>query len=85
MFSSIDTYAKTSQEMLIRNIDASKFRGGLKISSAIQLIEFVMEGLLNKHLQEIIEAGAEGSLDLINRISWEINDFYELLKRGVHK
>jgi hypothetical protein len=81
----LPAYAKTSHELLILNIDTSKFRAGLEIDSVIQLIEIVLDRLLNKDLQELINLGAERSLDLINQISCEVSDFFDLLKRGVYK
>lgn len=83
--SRITGYAKTSHKLMQRDLDISKFKNGSNIEKAIQLIEISIEGLLNKHLPEMIAVGPGKSLDLINEIQREIEVFFELLKRGLYK
>jgi TetR/AcrR family transcriptional regulator len=79
------TYAVVSREILIKGADLSKFRDGVNIDKAIQLIQSVMEGILNRHLPALLHMNSESSLEWVESMFGEVKESFELLKRGLYQ
>jgi AcrR family transcriptional regulator len=74
-----------SMQWLMKDLDLLKFKEGVDIQKAIQLVFLVWEGTFARDLAQLTQMGPANSIPLVNRISEEVKENFELLKRGLYK
>lgn len=85
MKSRFAAYAQTSQGRLTDGLDTSKFREGIQPEKAIELVSLVLEGLFNRYLPTFQRSSPEESLRLVEVITAEARQYFEMLKKGLYK
>ena len=78
-------YAQGSVGRLSDGLDRSKFREGIQPEKAIELVNLVLEGLFNRHLPAFQRLSPADSLALVEKITAETRQYFELLKKGLYK
>jgi len=78
-------YFAGSQQLLLKDIDLLKFKEGVDVNQAYQLIHLVAEGVFNRYLPELSRVDAADSLRLVDRIITEVKGYFELLKVGLYR
>jgi TetR/AcrR family transcriptional regulator len=78
-------YATGSQEMLSRDIDRSKFRDDVDVEKAVKMINLMLEGLLSSHMAELKNSSPETSLEVVEKISQECEDYFEMIRKGIYR
>jgi AcrR family transcriptional regulator len=79
------SYASASMQMLFKDIDLSKFKEGVDVQKAIQLVLLVLEGIFSRYLPQLTRIGAEDSLKLLDQINQEVLENFALLKMGLYR
>ncbi len=78
-------YASGSMQVLLKDLDLTQFKEGIDVQKAIQLVFLVLEGIFTRYLPQLTRMNAADSLQLINRITDEVKENFDLLKRGLYK
>lgn len=78
-------YAAISRQRLTEGLDLSKFREGVEVGQAVELVYLTLEGIYNRHAPALRKASPREALDLVERITEETRGYFELLKKGVYK
>ena len=78
-------YAALAGARRLHGLDCSKFREGVDVEKAIELVSLVSEGLFNRYLPALKRTTTEGSLVLVEKIGDEVKDHFELIKSGIYK
>jgi TetR/AcrR family transcriptional regulator len=67
-------------------IDTSKFKDGMELKKTADFIIIFLEGFLNKHLDTFKQCSTPSeSLKLYKKISDEVQEYFEILKKGIYK
>jgi TetR/AcrR family transcriptional regulator len=85
MESRVPSFAADSMQFLLKDLDISKFKEGVDVQKAIQLIFLVLEGSFTRYLPQLTQMDAADSLQLIEQITEEVKEHFDLLKRGLYK
>jgi hypothetical protein len=85
MVSRVPSFAADSMQLLLKDLDLSKFKEGVAVQKAIQLVFLVLEGIFNRYLPQLTQMDPANSLQLIERITDEVTENFDLLKRGLYK
>lgn len=78
-------YAATSRSRLREGLDLSKFRQDVEVEEAIELVSLVLEGVYNRYAPALRQVSPEEALLLVEKLSAETRQYFELLKRGLYK
>jgi AcrR family transcriptional regulator len=78
-------YASASSQILLGDLDLSKFRPGISTTRVIEMIAFIQEGVLQKYQASIRGQSPEESLKTIDHITGEFHDYFDWLKFGVYQ
>lgn len=78
-------YAAGSMQALLKDLDLTKFKEGVDVQKAIQLVFLVLEGIFTRYLPQLTCMDAADSLQLVDRITDEAKENFELLKRGLYR
>ena len=78
-------YAAESRARLIEGLDLTRLREGLEVGKAIELVNLVLEGIYNRHAPALRQSSPEESLALVEAITAETREYFEILKQGVYK
>jgi hypothetical protein len=72
-------------QLLLKDLDLSKFKEGVDVQKAIQLVFLVLEGIFNRYLPQLTQMDPSNSLQLIERITDEVTENLDLLKTGLYR
>lgn len=78
-------YALQSRKLLMEGLDRSRFRDGVDIERAIEMIQLFSEGILNRYSEKIKSMGPAQSLVFIEGLEQEIRGYFEMIKTGVYR
>ncbi len=78
-------FAAESESSLYRGIDVSRFREGMDIKRAVEVITMFLEGYLNRHMDVLKKCTASESIKLYKKISSEVKKYFEIIKEGIYK
>lgn len=78
-------YAQESRRRLTDGLDRSKFREGVAVDQAIELVNLVIEGLYSRYLPAFQRLSPAEALKLVEKITAETHLYFEMLKKGVYK
>lgn len=78
-------YAALSREMLLKDLDLTRFKPDVEIDKAYQLILSLMEGIFSRYLPDLSSTAPDDSLHLVDRIFSEVEDSFEMLKSGLYR
>lgn len=79
------SFATGSMQFLLKDLDLTKFKEGVDVQKAIQLVFLVLEGIFNRYLPQLTQMDAAHSLQLIEQITDEVKENFELLKLGLYR
>jgi TetR/AcrR family transcriptional regulator len=79
------SFAADSMQLLLKELDLTKFQEGVDVQKAIQLVFLVLEGIFTRYLPQLTQMDAVHSIPLIEQISDEVKENFELLKRGLYR
>ncbi len=79
------SYATDSMQLLLKDLDLTRFKEGVDVQKAIQLVFLVLEGVFNRYLPQLTQMDAANSLQLIEQITDEVKENFDLLKRGLYR
>jgi AcrR family transcriptional regulator len=85
MESRVPSFAADSMQLLLKDLDLSKFKEGVDVQKAIQLVFLVLEGIFNRYLPQLTQMDPSNSLQLIERITDEVIENFDLLKTGLYQ
>jgi AcrR family transcriptional regulator len=85
MQSRFGEYAEASRQLVEKDLDRSRFREGVEVDKVVGMITLLMEGILNRSLAEIQRSSPEGSLAIVERITAEVEQYFEMIRRGVYQ
>jgi hypothetical protein len=85
MESRVPSFAADSMQLLLKDLDLSKFKEGVDVQKAIQLVFLVLEGIFNRYLPQLTQMDPSNSLQLIERITDEVTENLDLLKTGLYR
>jgi AcrR family transcriptional regulator len=77
-------YAAASQQRLLAGLDTSRFRPGIDLQRAIDLVQLFLEGLYNRYLERIRRASPKEALRLVEMMREECQGYFEMIKEGVY-
>lgn len=83
--SRIPQYTALSSQSLQTGLDLGRFKEGVDVPRAIQLIHLVLEGIFNRYQRRFAQLDAAGSLKLLDDLTVEVTEYFELLKRGLYR
>lgn len=78
-------YAAASQQLVTQNLDRSRFREGVEIEKVVAMISLLMEGILSRALAEFRSSSSEQSLAIVDHLSKEVEQYFEMIKNGVYQ
>lgn len=85
MESRVPSFAADSMQLLVKDLDLSKFKEGVDVQKAIQLVFLVLEGIFNRYLPQLTQMDPANTLQLIERITDEVTENFDLLKTGLYR
>ena len=78
-------YAIAGQQNLLDGLDHSRFRPGVVVEQVISMVTLLMEGIYQRALPTLSRLSAEESLIYIDRLSGEVEQYFEMIQRGVYE
>lgn len=78
-------FAAGSAERLMGGLDLSRFRQGVDVQTAVELVQLTLDGLFNKYLGAFRQMGSDEALVLVERIGTEAREYFQLLKEGIYQ
>lgn len=78
-------YAAASSQILLGDLDTSRFRPDISTARVMEMITFIQEGVLQKYQASIRGQSPEESLKTIDHITAEFQDYFDWLKFGVYQ
>ena len=78
-------YAAASAGSLTEGLDLSKFREDVDPEKAAALIQLTLDGLLNKYLGTFQRISPTEGLALVEQITAECREYFELIRHGIYK
>ena len=78
-------YAAASQQLLTRDLDLSRFRTGVAIEPVVAMISLLLEGILSRSLAELRRSSPEQSLTIVDQLTGEVQQYFEMVKHGVYE
>jgi TetR/AcrR family transcriptional regulator len=78
-------YAAESARRLYNGLDCSRFRPDVQVEKAIALVDLVLEGVFSRYSPQFRQCGPEDALALVEELSWEAREYFELLKHGLYQ
>ena len=78
-------YALSSHQLLTQGLDTSKFKEDIEIEKAIDLTSLVLEGILNRYAQQLSQGTPEQALALVEGLTLDVQEYFELLKSGIYR
>jgi TetR/AcrR family transcriptional regulator len=78
-------FAAGSMQALLKDLDLKKFKESVDVQKAIQLVFLVLGGIFTRYLPQLTRLDAADSLQLVDQITDEVKENFELLKRGLYK
>lgn len=79
------TYALASRQSLYEGLDRSKFKDGIDIEQAIELVYLVLEGILSRYVGLLKKIQPDEGLQLVEKLTDECRGYFEILKQGMYK
>ena len=71
---------------IYEGIDTSKFKDGVELKKTVDLVVIFLEGFLNKYLDTFKNcASPSESLNIVKKIGSEVQEYFEILKKGIYK
>jgi TetR/AcrR family transcriptional regulator len=80
-----EAYYTASQHILINGLDHSRFKPGINVEEVIELIYLVLEGILSKYIPALQRLQPAASLELVEKITVECEDFFTMIRQGVYR
>lgn len=78
-------YAAASRKLMFEGLDRSKFRDGVNIEQAIDLTNLVLEGFFSRHAGQLSQGTPEQALAFVEQLSDQVQEYFDLLKRGLYR
>ena len=78
-------FAMKSRQLLMDGLDRSRFKEGVNIEQAINMIQLISEGILTRYGEKIKALGPEQSLAFVDELEKEFREYFEMIKSGVYK
>jgi len=78
-------YASTSRKLLFEGLDRSKFGEDVNIEQAIDLTNLVLEGIFSRYAQQLSQGTPEEALAFVEQLSVQVQEYFNLLKRGLYR
>jgi TetR/AcrR family transcriptional regulator len=78
-------YSEAGVQLLTKDLDRSLFREGVEIEKVVAMITLLLEGLLSRSLAEFKRSSPEQSLAIVDQLSGAVQQYFEMIKRGVYR
>jgi TetR/AcrR family transcriptional regulator len=78
-------YAAASRERLLEGLDFTLFRDDIDIDQAIELVNLVLEGIANRYMPALQRHSPQEALEMVERLTVETRQYFEMLKKGMYK
>ena len=78
-------YAAASASRLYAGLDRSRFRDGVDIEKAVELTNLLLEGVFSRYAPLLRQSQPEGALLLVEQLTGQVREYFELLKFGLYK
>ena len=78
-------YAAASMELVYKDLDRSPFRADVPVEKAVELVYLVLEGIYSRYLPRLQSLPPEQSLALIEQITGEVRQYFQMIQRGIYK
>ncbi len=78
-------FAAESESSIYKGIDNSKFKKGIDIKKAVEVITMFLEGYLNRHMGSFKKCTASESIKLYKKISIEVKEYFKIIKEGIYR
>ncbi len=82
--SRIPQYTSLGSRNLLQGLDPGWFREGVDPVKAVQLIHLMLEGIFAHHLPRFSRMGPDESLKLLDELTEEVKEYFELIKHGIY-
>jgi hypothetical protein len=63
----------------------SHFREDVKIEEDVAIISLLLEGILSRSILELENSSVENSLKIVEKLTAEVKQYFEMIKRGVYQ
>ena len=77
-------YSQASAQDLMEGLDLSRFREGVDVGQAVDLVHVLLEGIFARYSPRLREAEADELNDLIAEISAECRRYFEMVQEGIY-
>jgi len=77
-------YAAESARRLYAGLDRSRFRPGVQVERVVTLVNLVLEGIFSRYVSQFRQENPEDALALVEEISREVKEYFDLLKHSVY-
>lgn len=81
----INEYGKASAANLTDNLDTSRFREGVDVQQAVNLIVVLLEGVYARYTPIMRETDPENLDRLIDEIGQEIQRYFKMIQDGIYR
>jgi len=78
-------YQDAGLQLIYKDLDRSRFREGVDVERAVAMVYLLMEGIYNSSLAELKRLSPEQSLVFIEGLTGEVQQYFEMIKRGVYR
>jgi TetR/AcrR family transcriptional regulator len=77
-------YTSASMQMIFHNLDRSPFRAGVPVEKVVEMVFLMLEGIYSRYQTQWQQMEPEQSLESIARLTAEVREYFEMLKKGVY-
>ena len=78
-------YNDASTQDLMDGLDLSRFREGVDVQQAVEMVHVLLEGIFTRYTPCLREAGAGELNDLVEEISAECRRYFEMIQEGIYR
>ena len=79
------TYGQASAANLTDNLDTSRFRDGVDVQQAVNMVVVLLEGVYARYTPLMRETKPEDLDKLIDKIGQECQHYFKLIQNGIYK
>jgi TetR/AcrR family transcriptional regulator len=78
-------YADGNKNLMSDDLDTTELRDGITVDQVMELLSYIMDGLLSRHTDRLMQLDAAETIDYVEQLLEQSRNRFDLIKHGVYK
>jgi len=78
-------YADGNKNLMSGGLDTTRLRDGVTVDQVMELLSYIMDGLLSRHTDQLIKLDAAETISYVEGLLEQGRSQFDLIKHGVYK